>query len=198
MKALKIITSIFLATALCTTVTTIISCNEKPQTKDIITKKPVKPTPKPTQDMGDYKQNRSIEWLGGTYTIYVERKADRQLPLAIDETGNKYFDNRITLTIKRSDGSDFFNRTFSKNDFIQYVDEEYKDGGMLGIVFDCIDGDKLRFAASIGSPDKMSDNYVPLVLTITRVGGVAIDKDTKLDTTSDENANLEDDDEDGV
>ena len=44
----------------------------------------------------------------------------------------------------------------------------------------------------------MSDNYVPLVLTITRVGGVVIDKDTKLDTTSDENANLEDDEEDGV
>ena len=55
---------------------------------------------------------------------------------------------------------------------------------MLGIVFDHVDGDNIYFAASVGSPDKMSDNYVPLVLKISRVGGVTISTDTKLDTTS--------------
>ena len=34
----------------------------------------------------------------------------------------------------------------------------------------------------------MSDNYVPLVMTVTRLGAVKIKQDTKLDTTSDEDA----------
>ena len=37
----------------------------------------------------------------------------------------------------------------------------------------------------------MSDNYVPLVLTISRLGAVKIKQDTKLDTTSDEEADEE-------
>lgn len=56
---------------------------------------------------------------------------------------------------------------------------------MLGIVFDRADGGSLIFAASVGSPDKMSDEYVPLVLTISRGGTVNIAKDTQLDTASD-------------
>ena len=52
------------------------------------------------------------------------------------------------------------------------------------------------FAASVGSPDKMSDEYVPLVLTISRGGTVNIAKDTQLDTASD--VVDEADDEDGV
>ena len=67
---------------------------------------------------------------------------------------------------------------------------------MLGIVFDRADGASLIFAASVGSPDKMSDEYVPLVMTISRGGTVSIAKDTQLDTVSD--AADEADDEDGV
>lgn len=67
---------------------------------------------------------------------------------------------------------------------------------MLGIVFDRADGGSLIFAASVGSPDKMSDEYVPLVLTISRGGTVNIAKDTQLDTASD--VVDEADDEDGV
>ena len=55
-------------------------------------------------------------------------------------------------------------------------------------MFDHADADNLYFAASVGSPDKMSDNYVPLVMTVTRLGAVKIKQDTKLDTTSDEDA----------
>lgn len=141
--------------------------------------------------MGDYSQNRTISWLGSAYTLCVERKADHKLQLAKDETGTKYYDNRIKLVIKRSDGSEFFNRTFTKADFADYVGNDYKDGALLGIVFDRADSDNLYFAASVGSPDKMSDNYVPLVLTISRLGAVKIKQDTKLDTTSDEEADEE-------
>lgn len=184
METKKIITQIFAASALCASIGGVAACTSKPKSNDIITKKPVKEAPKPTQTMGDYSQNRSAEWLGGTYTVSVERKADRQLPLAEDESGNKYYDNRITVSILRSDGSEFFKRAFTKADFTDYVADDYKDGGLLGIVFDHAEGESLCFAASVGSPDKMSDNYVPLILKVSRTGGVTIAKDTRLDTTS--------------
>lgn len=195
MKTKKTTTRLFLASAICAALAALAACSSKPKTNDIIAKKPVKTAPKPTQNMGDYSQQRTVEWLGGTYSVSVERKADPSLPLTADESGNKYYDNRITLTILRSDGTEFFKRTFSKTDFDEYTGDEYKDGALLGIVLDHAEGDNIVFAASVGSPDKMSDNYVPLVLKISRVGGVTITKDTKLDTTSDD---MSDEDEEDI
>ena len=150
--------------------------------------------------------------MGSTYQVLVERKADESLPLADDGQGNKYYDNRITVKIIRKDGSEFFNRTFVKEDFSAYVDALYKkNSALLGIVLDRAEADYLVFAASVGSPDKMSDEYVPLVMKVSRFGDVKISKDTQLDTMSegseDNNAtsnepNTEpadyDEDEDGV
>ncbi len=186
MKHKNKISHVLAASAMGVLMATFAACSSKPKSTNIITKKPVKAAPKPTQAMGDYNQNRSVEWLGGTYTILVERKADHSLQLAVDESGNKYYDNSITLTILRSDGSEFFKRTFTKKNFDEYIGDDYQDGGLLGIVFDHVEGNSLCFAASVGSPDKMSDNYVPLVLKVSNVGGVSIAKDTKLDTMSDE------------
>ncbi len=184
MKTSRITTRTIVASAFCAAIAAFVACTSKPKSNDIIAKKPVKAAPKPTQNMGDYNQNRSVEWLGSTYSINIERKADTSLPLTVDESGNKYYDNRITLTILRSDGTEFFKRTFAKTNFAEYVGDEYKNGAMLGIVFDHVDGDNIFFAASVGSPDKMSDNYVPLVVKISRVGGVSVSTDTKLDTMS--------------
>ena len=117
--------------------------------------------------------------------MLVERKADESLPLADDGQGNKYYDNRITVKIVRKDGSEFFNRTFVKEDFSAYVDALYKkNSALLGIVLDRAEADYLVFAASVGSPDKMSDEYVPLVMKVSRFGDVKISKDTQLDTMS--------------
>ena len=91
------------------------------------------------------------------------------------------------MRILRSDGSEFFSRTFTKADFKPYVDNAYyKDGALLGIVFDKAQGSQLRFAASVGSPDKSSDEYVPLVLTVNNQGAVAISRDTEADATAPE------------
>lgn len=185
-KTRKTIKRIFAMSAFCAAIAAFAACSSKPQSNDIIAKKPVKAAPKPTQDMGNYSQNRTVEWLGGTYSVDVDRKADKQLALATDESGNKYYDNGITLTVLRSDGTEFFKRTFTKANFEEYVGDDYRNGALLGIVFDHAEGDNLVFAASVGSPDKMSDNYVPLVLKISRTGGVSISKDTKLDTMSDD------------
>jgi hypothetical protein len=41
-------------------------------------------------------------------------------------------------------------------------------------------------AASVGSPEKASDEFVPLVVKISRMGNVSIYKDTQLDTSMEE------------
>lgn len=170
------------------------ACNDKPKTDTIIVKKPTVKPAKAVQSMGDNNQSRDVKWLGATYHVQVERKADRSLPFAVDEQGNKFYDNRITVIITRPDGSEFFNRTFSKADFDKWIGEDTrKNGALLGIVFDDTKGESLRFAASVGSPDRMSDEYVPLVVEISRTGGVSISQDTQLDTTSSDSGDEEDD-----
>ncbi|MGV2541533.1 DUF4738 domain-containing protein, partial [Bacillus pumilus] len=56
-------------------------------------------------------------------------------------------------------------------------------------------GNRLLFAASVGNPDKSSDEYVPLVLRIDNFGNVTVFKDTRLDTESD---TQQEEDDDGV
>lgn len=163
-----------------------VSCKEEKQPENIIVKKVPVAVKKSVQSMGDNAAERDVEWLGATYHIRIERKADKSLSLAKDGQGNKYYDNRVSLLITRPDGSEFVRRTFSKADFASYVNGSNSEGALLGIVFDRADGETLRFAASVGSPDRMSDEYVPLVLTVSRTGGVKISEDTQLDTGSDE------------
>ncbi len=178
-------------------VITAMSCKETKKETNIITHKKVVTAPKKTQKVGDYSQNRNVEWLGSEYAVTVDRKADSSLPLIDDGSGNKYYDNRISVKITRKDGTTFFSRAFTKSDFTQYVDATYRNGALLGIVLDKAEGDCLYFAASVGSPDTMSDEYVPLVMRIGRTGQVSISKDTQLDTGGSE-SELEKAEEDGV
>ena len=91
---------------------------------------------------------------------------------------------RVLFT-EREDGTQFLHREFTKNDFSAHVDAGYLDNSALvGIVYDKIDGDNLTFAVSVGSPDKSSDDYVPLLIKIGRTGSVSVSKDTRLDTSS--------------
>lgn len=169
------------------------ACREEQKTTQIIVKKQQVAAPKATQKMGDYQQSRPVEWLGAEYTVTVDLKADTSLPL-VKEGNQKYYDNRIRLTITRSDKSQFFSREFTKADFSAYLDNAYaRDGALLGIVLDRADGDHLVFAASIGSPDKSSDEYLPLVMRISRLGEVSVSRDTQLDTNAADAAGEEDD-----
>lgn len=187
-----------------------VSCKEKQPSPDIIITKPVeKVKPKTTQKMGDYEQTIEVAWVGAKYNVAVARKADTSLPIVDDGAGNKYYDNKISVRIIRQDGSEFFNRTFSKQDFLSYVDDIYKkNSALLGIVLDKAEGDYVWFAASVGSPDRNSDEYVPLVMKVSRFGDVSISKDVQLDTVGDEQPGSKDEqnvveeeddyDEDGV
>ena len=165
------------------------SCGEKKRSDVIIAPKPQAPKPKKTQKMSEYEQSRDVEWLGTTYKVVMKREVDTSLPLAVVDDNTKYFDNKITVKILRKDGTEFFNRTFLKTDFNQYLDRDTKENGaLLGLVFDKVEGNQLVFAASVGSPDAASDEYVPMVVKISRMGTMSIGLDTQLDTGSDEDS----------
>lgn len=160
------------------------SCKEEKKSTQIIVRKKVEEKVSAVQKMGDYQQSREVEWLEKTYTVSVDFKADPELPLVKDGK-QRYYDNRIRLRILRPDGSEFLNREFTKADFLPYLDNTYgKEGALLGIVLDRAEGDNLLFAASVGSPDKSSDEYLPLVMKISRMGNVTIHRDVQLDTSA--------------
>lgn len=127
--------------------------------------------------------------MGGTYTITIHRYADKDLELAVDEDGRKYYDNKVQLSIKRSDGTTFYDRTFTKNDFKEFTNNHYGEhGSLVGFMFDHAEGDALRFGVSVGSPDPNSDEYVPMDFVIDKSCRVRISNATELDTGSDQDA----------
>ena len=165
---------------------TLTSCGEKKRnTGDIIAPKPVTVVKKSVQTMSGYKQNMAFEWLGQKYTFTVSRSADKTLPLTQDEVGNKYYDNIIEVSVRRADGTVFFSKVFKKTDFATCVSEEsLRTGALLGVAFDRAEGDNVYFAASVGSPDRMSDSYVPIVVRLSRTGSLVYGLDTRLDISS--------------
>lgn len=159
------------------------SCGEKKQTNDIITHKEVKKAPAKPMRMQDYNHSEKVAWLGTEYTVSIGRRAENDSSLVADDAGNKYHNNRITVRIVRPDGSEFFDRTFTKHDFANVVGADYlSKSTLLGIVVDSVDGNGMRLAASVGSPDALSDEYVPLIITVSRTGSISIEKDTRPET----------------
>ena len=160
------------------------ACKRAKTTKDIITKIAAKPKiPKGPQQMSDFKYEKKVEWLGNTYTIQISRFADKSLAMVHDEDGRKYYDNKIQLTILRPDGSTFYDRTFTKDDFREFTNNQYgKNGALVGFMFDRAEGNTLYFGASVGSPDPNSDEYVPLDVTINNMSHIRISKAIELDT----------------
>ena len=76
----------------------------------------------------------------------------------------------------------------AKQDFASHVNAKYLEkSALLGIVFDRVDGDNIIFAASVGEPDVLSDEYVPLLITISHTGNMTITKDTRLDSDVENN-----------
>jgi len=156
-------------------------CKEKRDNGDIITQKVVKKKPAGPMAMQKYTQRKDIDWNGSNMVCEIRREPDDSLQMVTDETGQKHIDNRITLTISRSDGSVFFKKTFTKASFDSYIDDDYRKTGILeGLVFDKVDGSRLRFAASVSHPQ--TDEYIPLVVDISRQGTIAVARDTQLDT----------------
>ena len=160
-------------------------CKQKKQTEDIIVRKTEAPKPQAPIRMQEYTQVKDVKWLDREYQVDIRRVADDSLRMVKDETGQKFVDNRIHLKVIRQDGSVFFSRTFTKGSFDNYLDNDYRTTGILeGLVFDRVEGNNLIFAGSVSHPQ--TDEYIPLVITLSNFGDVNISLDTQMDTNGDE------------
>ena len=172
----------FQLTAVVLTALIATSCGKKKQSNDIIVPSVETPKPQSPVRMQPYEQTTDVQWLGKEYQVTINRVSDGELPMVKDETGQQFIDNRITVRILRSDGSEFFSRVFTKSDFTAQLDDDYRATGILeGIVFDKTDGNNILFAGSVSHPQ--TDEYIPLVVSVTNFGEVSIRRDDQMDTS---------------
>lgn len=166
------------------------ACSNKKKSNDIITTKYVKPKPQGPISLENTSVTKEFKWADRNYSCLVERTADDSLPMVKDEIGQQFVDNRIKVTITRADGSTFFQRVFTKKDFSSQLDDDYRETGILeGLVFVDVEPNEVRFAASVNHPQ--TDEYIPLVVTVNRTGGVNISRDTQMDTNGGESETQE-------
>lgn len=170
----------------------LVSCKEKKSSTIIVTKRKAQVTQKSQiHKTGDYSQSTDVEWVGNKYVVESKLVADSSLPLTTDGA-SRYYDNRVTIRVLRADGTEFFKQSFTKDNFKSYIDQNYiKDGALLGVVFVKAEGNFLHFAASVGNPDKVSDEYVPLAMKVDNFGNVTISKDSRMDTESDSESDID-------
>ena len=177
-----------------------ISCGKKKESKDIIVPTAEVVKPKAPISMQPYSQQQEVAWLDKSYQVFINRVADDSLRMVQDETGQKFVDNRITLRVVRADGSVFFKKVFTKATFDAQLDDDYRQTGILeGLVFDKVDGNNLVFAGSVSHPQ--TDEYIPLVVTVSNFGNVTIKRDDQMDTNSTQEQQPQENqvtDEDGV
>ncbi len=153
----------------------ITSCKEKKQDEDIIVEKVIeKPNDTATAMSSDTKSD-DVKWIGGNrYTYIVERKSDNTLPIVLNHD-IPYYDNRILLTIKRSDGTEFFSQSFTKTSFTGLLNSDLKEHGvLLSIAFDKCDSDNMYFVAGIGSPDEAYEDFALVQLIVSRMGDTSV------------------------
>lgn len=182
----------------CVVLTLLSACGGKKKSEDIIAPKVEKVKPKAPVAMQEYTDERDVEWIGKIYHVAIHRHASDSLPMVKDEIGQKYKDNVFTLAVSRKDGSIFFSRSFTKKALNSYLDDDFRNTGIFeGLVFDKVDGDWLVFAASVAHPQ--TDEYIPLVMRLSRMGDLEVTQDNQMDTGNPSTEVSDNsDDEDGV
>lgn len=143
------------------------SCKSEKKSEDIIVEKIVdKPQTGPKR-MGNDEFNGSVTWVGqAEYSYTIIRQPSDSLGI-IENHNEKYFDNTVELIVRRTDGTTFFQKTFSKKNFSNVLpDNVAKTGVLLGMKFFEAKGNELHFVVSVGSPDESNEEfyYVQMVL----------------------------------
>lgn len=159
------------------------ACGEKKKSEVIITQRTETPRPKEPVRMQEYTDERDVKWLGRTYHVAINRQPSDSLPMVKDENGQQYVDNVFTVSVSRDDGTVFFSHVFTKKSIVQYLDDDFRTTGVFeGLVYDKVEKNCLLFAASVGHPQ--TDEYIPLVISLSRMGELTVRRDTELDTTA--------------
>ena len=162
--------------------TVLSACKEKKPQEEVITVRQEVFKPQAPIRMQEYKQESDVKWMGSSYHVRITRVPVDSLPMVKDETGQKYVDNSIKLTVTRADGSTFVDRVFTKASFSSYLNDNYRRTGILeAMIFEKVEGNKLEFAVSVAHPQS-EDEFIPLEMKIDGDGVVNISRDTAIDT----------------
>lgn len=163
-------------------------CKEEKKSESIIVKKIEHKAPSGPIAMQEYTQATEAEWGGETVVCEISRKPDASLPMVSNENGQKFVDNRITLKISYQNGGVILDKTFTKSDFNSALDDDYRRTGVLeGLVYDKMEGGKMKFAASVSHPQ--TDEYIPIVLQVSKNGSFSVSRDTQMDTSGEDDFN---------
>ena len=105
------------------TVLSLASCKEKKAADNGIIKTDYE-APKPTDPKATSVStvSQEVEWVEGRhYYITIAGQADSTLSMVENEYGQKFIDNAIRLSVTRSDSTTFFEHTFTKESFAEWL-----------------------------------------------------------------------------
>lgn len=163
--------------------TMLTACKKTTNTNtDIITTDYEMPEPQAPIKMAEERSENVVKWGEKNYTVTIVRTPVDSLAMVTNEYGQEYVDNVIHVTISRSDGSTFFNRTFTKSSFASSLSEDYRRDGLLtDIRFYEADSGTLTFIACVNYPQAMDDEASILELTIDREGNYRAHRNDSYD-----------------
>ena len=154
------------------------SCSRKKETGTIITKMETTKVSRKVQATGDKETTKEFQWNGEVCNAVISVKADKEAPTVKDGDGNKYYDNKVTLTVNGA-GGQLFKREFAKSDFKEYINTNYlkpTKSTLLGIVFNRIEAGNAMFVATVGSPDDMADEFMLVGISLSKSGGISMSR----------------------
>ncbi|MCQ2255818.1 MAG: DUF4738 domain-containing protein [Bacteroidaceae bacterium] len=169
------------------------SCKEEKKQDVIIVNTPKEASkPKGTIAKDSISESQSVQWGDAQYTVKVSRKADKTLPIVKnEETGDKYYDNSVTVRVLREDNSEAISKTFTKDNFREHIaKEQYADYSLLIVSFMEAEGNNLKFVVALGDPDDNSDNYINLQMLISKTGNIVL-KPLVIDEITGDEADLD-------
>lgn len=132
-----------------------------------------------SQRMQESDSKNSFTYKGKEYQSRVIRRPDEKLPLVTNEQGETFVDNSITLQITTG-GKSIVDKVFTKQSFAALVDRNFLKHAILErVVYDRNTSAGMVYAASLCYPQ--SDLYVPLSITVSADGKIALAKEDLLE-----------------
>ena len=127
-------------------------------------------------ELPNYAYTDSLMQGSHKVVFTITSQPDEELPEVVDEDGVKYRDNRWQLVITK-DGSQLFNRSFTKADFKSKLSEDFQKYGIMdGLRYNHAEEGKLYFNTCVSFPE--SDMSCPFLLIIGPDGSYRLEPDT--------------------
>ena len=160
----------------------LVGCKKQKESRHIVTTIEETTVTDEPKVIGDDKNHASFGWGDKVYTARWERVADKNV-IVTDGDGQKYYDNRISLSVEGPNGV-IFENTFAKDNFLSYINTDYikpAHSALMSIAFSRIakDGNAV-FLATIGSPEPMSDEFMLVQIVIDKKGNMVLQKSQDL------------------